>query len=51
MSTNLEEQFGLDLCEDCGEPNETGCTDECQCDGCREARAEAWNDARMDTYD
>jgi len=24
---------------------------ESMCDGCRQDRAEAWNDARMDTYD
>jgi len=37
MSTTLEEQFGLDLCEYCNQPGSAGCDEECECPACCES--------------
>lgn len=38
-----------DYCDDCDGIDT--CDEECQCDDCNTNRAEAHNDAMMDTYD
>ena len=33
----LNRQFGLEICDDCGKSFDSGCDDECQCEGCLES--------------
>lgn len=42
----MSDEFSCDYCD-----GETECTEDCQCEDCNEARAEAYYDAYNDTYD